>query len=108
MLPNLSFFYNILSYFAIGQIVVPLYIPFAFSCDEVINKMVRILKAKAFTEEFVNGRSAQISTPVRLVVAVLVAAMIGALGYIAYSKASNTIGAVSTKTNAFVSSVGAP
>ncbi len=70
--------------------------------------MGRILKAKAFTEDFVNGRSAEISTPVRLVVAVLIAAMIGALGYIAYQKANSTIGAVSNKTNVFVSSVGAP
>ncbi len=70
--------------------------------------MRRISEVKAFTEDFVNGRSAEISTPVRLVVAVLVAAMIGALGYIAYQKASSTIGAVSNKTNAFVSSVGTP
>ncbi len=88
--------------------MVPLYTPFAFSSDEVINKMGRISKAKAFTGHFVNGRSAEISTPVRLVVAVLIAAMIGALGYIAYQKANGTINAVSNKTNIFVSSVGAP
>ncbi len=88
--------------------MVPLYTPFAFSSDEVINKMGRISKAKAFSERFVNGRSAEISTPIRLIVAVLVAAMIAALAYIAYQKASTTIGTVSTKTSVFVSSVGAP
>ncbi|GCC10038.1 hypothetical protein IPdc08_00056 [archaeon] len=86
--------------------MVPLYTPFAFSSDEVINKMGRISKAKAFSERFVNGRSAEISTPIRLIVAVLVAAMIAALAYIAYSDAKGVINSVSNKTNVFVSSVG--
>lgn len=59
-------------------------------------------------QELVHGRRGDVSIPPKLIVAVLLAVMVGALGYIVYGKSKSTTTTVGNKIDAFVGSIGNP